>query len=309
MDRDLFRFAVEKLASFSSHLYKGVGERVLGVNYGFHLTGGEPFINFPLLVSYVELASKIGLPSIFVETNCFWCISDEIVRNRLMMLKESGLHGILVSVNPFMLEHVDFGNVKRCVKIALDVFGYRNTMVYHPYFYRQAEEIGVQGKLSFEEYLRVASAKNYTITEILNPSIILPMGRLCYKLSRFYGKRGFKSYLGERCLDELTRPWHIHIDCYGNYVPGYCGGISLGDIRRIDEILEEGVNLSDKPVLEALSRGIHELYKLSVEGYGYKPIDEGYISKCHLCLDIRRYLALEVGGFKELQPVELYKYI
>lgn len=308
MDRDLFRFIIEKLALFSSPLYREE-DRLLDINYGFHLTGGEPFINFPLLLSYVELASKVGLPSIFVETNCFWCSFDEVVRNKLTMLKEAGLHGILVSVNPFMLEYVDFSNVRRCIKIALEVFGYKNVMVYHTYFYRQAEDIGVEGKLSFEEYLRMALIKNYNIGEIFNPWIILPMGRLCYKLNKFYDRRNARSYLSERCLDELTRPWHIHIDCYGNYIPGYCGGISLGDIRRIDEVLEEGVNLSDKPILGALSGGIDELYKLAIEGYGYKPLDEGYVSKCHLCLDIRRYLALEVGGFKELQPVEFYRHL
>lgn len=309
MDRGLFEFTIEKLVSLSSQYYRGLEDRILGVNYGFHLTGGEPFINFPLLLSYVELASKMGLPSLFVETNCFWCSSDTIVRDRLNMLRKAGLHGILISVNPFMLEHIDFRNVKRCIRIAMEVFGYKGTMVYHPYFYTQAEDIGVNGRLSFEEYLRLASARNYSVVDILDPSIILPMGRLCYKLDRFYSKIDARSYFGERCLDELTRPWHIHIDCYGNYIPGYCGGISLGNIRMIDEILEVGVNLADKPILKALSIDIRELYKLAVEGYGYKPLDRGYISKCHLCLDIRRYLALDIGGFEELHPIEFYKHI
>jgi len=33
----------------------------------------------------------------------------------------------------------------------------------------------------------------------------------------------------------------------------------------------------------------------------------GYISKCHLCLDIRKCLAKE--GFEELQPVEFYCHV
>jgi len=309
MDKDLFRFIVEKLASFSSSFYRGIGNKLLGVNYGFHLTGGEPFLNFPLLLSYVEIASKAGLPSIFVETNCFWCISDEIVEDKLTTLREAGLHGILISVNPFMLEYIDFRNVKRCFRIAVEIFGSRNTMMYHPYFYRQAEEIGVKERLRFEDYLKIALAKDYTITDIINPWIILPMGRLCYRLDEFYNRKNAESYFGERCLDELTRAWHVHIDCYGNYIPGYCGGLTLGDIRMIDDIVDAGVDLSDKPVLEALSTDIRRLYEMAVEGYGYKPRDRGYISRCHLCLDIRRHLALEVGGFKELQPIEFYKHI
>ncbi|MBS7642034.1 MAG: hypothetical protein QW374_00230 [Candidatus Bathyarchaeia archaeon] len=309
MNKHLFEFIVERITSITSHVYRGTRNRIHGINYGFHLTGGEPFINFQLLSSYVKSASNIGLPSMFVETNCFWCNSDNDVVDRLTILRRTGLHGILISVNPFMLEYVDFRNVKRCLRIALNIFGSSNTMVYHPYFYKQAENMNIEGKMAFDEYLRIALSKGYSLTDIFNPYILLPMGRLCYQLNRFYDRKDAKFYIGEECLDELTRPWHIHMDCYGNYIPGYCSGISIGSVWSINEMIEVGVDLSDKPVIEALSKGIGELYRLAIEGYGYKPLNEGYISKCHLCLDIRRYLALDVGGFKDLQPVEFYEYL
>ncbi|RLF04798.1 MAG: hypothetical protein DRK00_05950 [Thermoprotei archaeon] len=132
------------------------------------------------------------------------------------------------------------------------------------------------------------------------------MGRLVYTLHRLYERRPAKAFFGVSCLGELTRPWHVHVDCYYNYVPGYCAGISLGDARRLEEITG-GVDLGDKPVLAALAESLGELYKLAVEGYGYRELESGYISPCHLCLDIRVHLALEVGGFKELQPLEFYR--
>jgi len=42
--------------------------------------------------------------------------------------------------------------------------------------------------------------------------------------------------------------------------------------------------------------------------FGFEENSEGYISKCHLCIDIRRHLAAE-RGFRELQPTEFYEHL
>ncbi len=117
--------------------------------------------------------------------------------------------------------------------------------------------------------------------------------------------RPAKAFFGVSCAGELTRPWHVHIDCYCNYVPGYCAGLTLGDARDLRGILE-GVDLSDRPVLAALARSLGDLYRLAAGGDGYRE-RAGYVSPCHLCLDIRLHLALEVGGFRELQPPHFYR--
>lgn len=43
----------------------------VSLNYGLHFTGGEPFLNFDLLLRAVEMAHEYGIPSVFVETYCF----------------------------------------------------------------------------------------------------------------------------------------------------------------------------------------------------------------------------------------------
>ncbi|MEX2753360.1 MAG: hypothetical protein Q6366_016050, partial [Candidatus Freyarchaeota archaeon] len=63
----------------STILPSPMGSDSVGINYGLHLTGGEPFLNFELLVEGVEMAESLGIPSIFVETNAFWCSDDESV--------------------------------------------------------------------------------------------------------------------------------------------------------------------------------------------------------------------------------------
>jgi hypothetical protein len=39
---------------------------------------------------------------------------------------------------------------------------------------------------------------------------------------------------------------------------------------------------------------------------GYQELSDGYVSKCHLCLDIRKYLASS-GDYDELQPRDFYE--
>ena len=77
-----------------------LGFKRIGINYGLHFTGGEPFLNFELLLRAVKIASELKIPATFVETNCFWCVNDEVTREKLMQLKEAGLHGVLISVIP-----------------------------------------------------------------------------------------------------------------------------------------------------------------------------------------------------------------
>jgi MoaA/NifB/PqqE/SkfB family radical SAM enzyme len=58
----------------------------VGVNEGLHFTGGEPFLNFDLLLQVTEIARRLGLRATFVETNCAWCTSDGLTKDRLIRL-------------------------------------------------------------------------------------------------------------------------------------------------------------------------------------------------------------------------------
>jgi pyruvate-formate lyase-activating enzyme len=71
---------VEKILSQWAGKIKGSPVRRIDINYGLHITGGEPFLNFKLLLKVVEIAKRFDIPSTFVETNCFWCIDDETTR-------------------------------------------------------------------------------------------------------------------------------------------------------------------------------------------------------------------------------------
>ena len=63
------------------------GPKGVSFNHGFHFTGGEPFLNFDLLLKGVKIAHKLGIPSLFVETNAFWCRDDEESTEKIQQLK------------------------------------------------------------------------------------------------------------------------------------------------------------------------------------------------------------------------------
>ncbi len=138
------------------------------------------------------------------------------------------------------------------------------------------------------------------------------MGRAAYtlkgELGELFARHGASYFFSQPCRPSFLRSWHNHFDNYGDYVPGYCGGISLGDCRDLDNLLGQGIETEEYPILGFLiDEDIEGLFQFSKD-LGYLGSEEGYFSKCHLCMDIRKYLA-RGAGFKELKPREFYLHL
>jgi MoaA/NifB/PqqE/SkfB family radical SAM enzyme len=160
------------LTQLSDRILPGpFGANRIGVNYGLHFTGGEPFLNFDLLKNAVRIAHELQIPSTFVETNGFWCVEDHSTRERLTELRRAGLHGMLVSVNPFILEQVPFERTERAIRIGREVF-HGNLMTYQEFFHYQFKRLGIRETLPFEEYTRRTDP--HSLFENVE---LLPMGR------------------------------------------------------------------------------------------------------------------------------------
>ena len=134
------------------------------------------------------------------------------------------------------------------------------------------------------------------------------MGRAAYRLKDLYPRYRAAHLLGQPCRPPFLRDWHNHFDPYGNYLPGYCGGISLGDWHSLDKLLDEGIDADERPVLAFLAAGDFDGLLRFARAHGYQEAREGYVSKCHLCVDIRRHLSA-AGGFEELKPREFYRHL
>jgi hypothetical protein len=266
----------------------------IGVNDGLHFTGGEPFLNFDLLLRLTRMARELGIPSLFVETNGFWCNDDATARDRLRALRDAGLDGLFVSANPFILEQIPFERTQRAVRLSHEVFP-GNTIVYQPFFYRQFKDLGLTGTLRLDEYLERAGYGLQYVELFAN-------GRVPYALGHLFQHRAAGHFFGTSCRGELLRDWHIHVDNQGHYLPGFCGGLSLGDGRHLDTLR---LDLDRLPVIRALLTDLADLYRLGL-AYGYRAPEDGYVSKCHLCADVRRHLARH-GEFPELQPGQFYE--
>jgi hypothetical protein len=278
------------------------GSQAISLSHGLHFTGGEPFLNFELLVEAVEMAEVFKIPSTFVETNCSWCGSDETTRQKLESLKRAGLKGILISVNPFYAEWVPFERTERCIRISQDTFG-RNVMVYQQAYYYQFKQLGIKGTISLKDYMGLI--KGERLAERVEMFL---MGRAACQLREFYPAYPARQFFGEPCRPPFLRNWHNHFDNYGNLMPGYCGGISLGQWKDLDRLTEEGINLDEHPLLQFLiAEDVQGLYHFA-QGAGYQESEAGYLSKCDLCLDIRRHLASR-GDWAELSPKEFYTHL
>jgi hypothetical protein len=279
------------------------GRHAVGLSDGLHFTGGEPFLNFELLLKAVELATAYAIPSTFVETNSGWCIDDDSTRDKLQRLHDAGLNGIMISVNPFYAEYIPFERTARCIRISQTIFGLQNVMVYQLEYYRQFLELGIHDTLTLEEY--VQRSRNL---DFLGTTEMFFMGRAPDALRTFYPSYPARRLFATPCMPVFLRDWHNHFDNYGNFMPGFCGGISLGNWLELDDLLENGIELDDRPVLRFLIDDDMEGLFHFAEDFGYQESGAGYLSKCDLCLDIRRFLVAK-QDFAELRPKEFYEHL
>lgn len=282
------------------------GPNTISLNYGLHFTGGEPFLNFELLCKAVEIANRFKIPSTFVETNCFRAVDDKTTRKKLKLLKKKGMRGIMISVNPFYLEYVPFERTEMAIKASLDIFG-NNVAVYQLEYYRRFKEREIRGKVSFEDYMRLEKKDDF----LRNIEFLL-MGRAPYRLKdtleKFIPRYSALQLFNQPCTPSFIRPLHNHFDNFGNYVPGFCAGVSFGDCRELDRLLKEGIDTEQYPVLGYLMDEDFEGLFALAEEMGYMESQYGYFSKCHLCMEIRRHLVSK-DEFKELRPKEFYQHL
>jgi hypothetical protein len=260
------------------------GPAAIGLNHGLHFTGGEPFLNFDLLVEAVSMAEATGIPSTFVETNCFWCHQDTDTRSKLELLKVKGLKGILISVNPYYAEFVPFERTERCILASLEVFG-RNVIVYQLEYLHRFKQLGIKERISVDDYQRLANDES-----LADCVELFLMGRATRELRGMYPRFPARKLVPQPCQPEFLRSWHNHFDNY------------------LDTLVSEGLDRKEYPVLDFLIDGNMKGLLQFAQDRGYQELAAGYLSKCDLCLDIRKYLMTR-GSFAELQPVEFYEHV
>jgi len=270
-----------------------------------HLTGGEPFGNWPCLLAIAEHAHAQGLTANGgfqkVETNAFWATGPAVVEERLRALDACGMGMLVVSADPFHQQFVPPENVRICVETARRVLG--------------AERVRVRWADWYEEMIDLSGACQSVRLDLFRKHLLSHRERLTGRASKEVAEllpcSGPEAFEGQNCLKALLAGRHVHIDPLGNVFPGVCAGIVLGNaknepIASIWHRLAE--HWQDDPILSVLiEEGPYGLYRVA-KGHGFEPQPQGYASKCHLCAQVRRFLFSKSGGWRSLGPEEAYRY-
>jgi len=268
-----------------------------------HIGGGEPFLNSDGLNDVLNAAMDADVRVEYAETNSSWYTDHHEAVALLQRLGRAGLGTLLISISPFHNEHIPFYKVKgviaACRDAGIEVFPWVAE------FFPEIDSFDDQRPHRFEEYAE-AFGSDY-LDRIPSRYWIHFGGRALKTFSR-----SLPAYTPEDiCLrnrhgcGELCDTSHFHVDLFGNYIPGLCSGLA---IRAED--LPGPVSKTGYPILNLLyTEGIGGLYAMAQELYDFVPNDS-YISKCQLCLHIRRHMVIDRGVESlELQPNEFYKNI
>jgi len=271
-----------------------------------HIGGGEPLIDFERakrIISYIK-TKKITLE--YMETNGFLLLKEGV--RKLRELKEAGLLCMLLSISPFHNEFISFDNTKKVFEEIVSVFGEEGIFPWHTGYFYFLKKVSPEKPVKLEDFFKNFSKEEilYQLTSVM---YIQPGGRAAYLFSDYMDLHPPEMLFKKDCSRNLSSPVHAHIDYRGNYITGFCSGLRIGKETALDmkKLFNEGISLSDYPLLGMLAGGgLKDLYDFAL-ARGYKPRPEGYVAPCHLCLDIRVYLYFNDKKYPELYPDFFYE--
>lgn len=87
----------------------------------FGFTGGEPFLDFELLLKLIAHGKKVGAHEVTCVTNGYWATSPEKARARLTAVKQAGLDVLAVSTSRFHRQFVKIQRVERVLNASREV--------------------------------------------------------------------------------------------------------------------------------------------------------------------------------------------
>jgi hypothetical protein len=188
---------------------------------------------------------------------------------------------------------------------AIDVFGQERVMVYLPEFVPIVTRYSLERPTPLERYQedlgREGAGRLFWDTFGL-----ISGGRSGYQLGQLAARRPAEAFTGQHCGVEVALAAHSHLDLYGNFISGFCGGLASGNWHELPAVLDALRSGRYPPLLGLLiERGPYGLMQLAQSEHGYEALADGYVGKCHLCVDVRRHLAASTG-YAELRPRAFY---
>ena len=289
---------------FLENLLQSIG-RTWVFPRGLHLAGGEAFLNFELLLFAVERCRALRLPIEYVETNAGWCLDYETGLEKFRLLREAGLFSVLISVSPFHAETIPLKRTLSAIKAAEEVFGPGNVVVYMRRFIPLIEKFGRERPVPLKRWLEAFGPREAGRL-FWEGYALIPGGRAGVELGGLSPWRlRPEDFAGETCAREILLSAHAHFDPYGNYIPLFCGGLSLGQFEDLPAFVRDFDYRKLTLVRLLVEGGPLALARFAAENFGFVP-KEGYAGKCHLCVEVRAHLAAR-EDFPELSPRAFYE--
>lgn len=270
-----------------------------------HIGGGEPLLFPDRAREAISMVRKTRIRLEYLETNGSLLLQDPAPT--LQTLKEAGLNRLLLSISPFHNEFIALRDLKRLLPEIVRVFGSQGLFLWHHGYVPFIEAVSEVRPTPLDEYFsRFTQAQ--IVAQLTSIMYLHPGGRSAYLLARYLPGYPPEVLCSQPCRTYLSSPVHAHLDYRGNYLTGFCSGLRLGKEkgRELGRLFSEGIDLRDYPVLDILiNEGVGGLYAKACSK-GYESRRGGYVSPCHLCLDLRVFLYFREQAYEELYPAFLY---
>jgi MoaA/NifB/PqqE/SkfB family radical SAM enzyme len=239
-------------------------------------TGGEPFLEFELLVDLISFSYKLGLKTEVV-TNCFWANSKSAAQDKISHLKEAGLDVLNLSIDDFHQQHIPINNTKNCYEAAIEE---KLKVVI-------MNVISSNCKLNAEnikQFLKDKNIQELGSEKINDPTALLietpfyPIGRGAYITEKQRLLKPIED--GRACNDVLL---DIGISPLGDVYP-CCGPLSCLESMSLKNLKERSLRY----ILEDAWR--NEIFrKIRTNGPFYflnNVSSRDFVNACHLCFEV-----------------------
>ncbi|MBN1788129.1 MAG: 4Fe-4S cluster-binding domain-containing protein [Sedimentisphaerales bacterium] len=255
-------------------------KNIAGEHAKIHLTGGEPFLQWPHLQQLLSKAKAMSMgPVDVIETNAYWAEEQKDIIERLRFLDDHNVSRLKISYDPFHAEFVDFSRIKLLYTTACDLLGHDRVMLRWQKYFEQSPQIkGLSEEQKLDVFLQSHKQYPFRFT-----------GKAAGKLAKKAADKQTDQIAEENCKKAFLGSKSVHIDPFGNIFNGVCSGIVIGNINENPlDVLWQKFNPAKEEFLDVLFKKGPAGFLKKATKLGYKKY-RLYAGKCHLCTDLRRF--------------------
>ena len=246
----------------------------------FMIFGGEPMLYPERTISLFRKADELRIPTIQLITNGYWGKDPKKAEIHASELKKAGVTDVLVSVDAFHLPHIPLDGPRNAAKASAEASIKRVR-------WNIAVVEGIDAENEYDQKTREVAETLEPLDIELSFNKIFPHGRARENLKHFFPKQSLEGDCPEK-EDALVNPSCISMDSAG--WAAMCWNMAMGNAKEspLSELITE-YSWESHPVTRTLvERGPFGLTGLP-ESLGFD-LKEKYINKCHLCIELRRYM-------------------